>query len=154
MNDGMSSTYNEDFWEWDQATNVWTKKADYPGNSTDRSCWFFNRKQRIYRNRSGYGSTYYKDFWEWDQATNVWTKKADFAGMPRGSAVGFSIGNKGYIGTGSNLGTPLNDKRIFGNGTRQLMYGHRKPTLEECSDISCWFFNREQRIYRNWNVWF
>jgi hypothetical protein len=22
-----------DFWEWDQATNVWTKKADFPGNT-------------------------------------------------------------------------------------------------------------------------
>ena len=24
----------KEFWEWDQATDVWTKKADYPGNST------------------------------------------------------------------------------------------------------------------------
>ena len=42
-----------------------------------------------------------KDFWEWDQATDVWTRKADFGGIARRDAVGFSIGNKGYIGTGS-----------------------------------------------------
>jgi N-acetylneuraminic acid mutarotase len=39
---------------------------------------------------------------EWDQTTNSWTRKADFAGAARQAAVGFSIGNKGYIGTGLN----------------------------------------------------
>lgn len=31
-----------------------------------------------------------------------WTQRADFGGVPRYTALGFSIGNKGYIGTGSN----------------------------------------------------
>ncbi|MBK8414047.1 MAG: hypothetical protein IPL22_05735 [Bacteroidetes bacterium] len=31
---------------------------------------------------------------------NYWTQKADFGGTPRADATGFSIGNKGYIGTG------------------------------------------------------
>ena len=35
---------------------------------------------------------------------NVWTKKADFGGNARNQAVGFSIGNKGYIGTGIGIG--------------------------------------------------
>ena len=30
------------------------------------------------------------------------TKKADFGGGDRGGAVGFSIGSKGYIGTGKS----------------------------------------------------
>ena len=42
----------------------------------------------------------YKDFWEYDPATNTWTQKADFGGTTRSVAVGFSIGSKGYIGTG------------------------------------------------------
>jgi N-acetylneuraminic acid mutarotase len=42
-----------------------------------------------------------KDFWEYDPATNVWTQKADFASGERSFAVGFSIGTKGYIGTGN-----------------------------------------------------
>jgi N-acetylneuraminic acid mutarotase len=33
-------------------------------------------------------------------AQNSWTQKADFGGGPRTSAVGFSIGTGGYIGTG------------------------------------------------------
>ena len=41
-----------------------------------------------------------KDFWEYDPAANTWTQKADFGGTARDGAVGFSIGSKGYIGTG------------------------------------------------------
>ncbi len=37
-------------------------------------------------------------------ASNVWTQKADLGGMARSGAVGFSIGNRGYIGTGLGAG--------------------------------------------------
>jgi N-acetylneuraminic acid mutarotase len=33
--------------------------------------------------------------------SDTWTQKADFAGTAREGAVGFSIGNKGYVGTGA-----------------------------------------------------
>ncbi|MBX7139959.1 MAG: T9SS type A sorting domain-containing protein [Chitinophagales bacterium] len=39
----------------------------------------------------------------------TWTKKTDFAGMSRTGACGFSIGAKGYIGTGANAGNYLTD---------------------------------------------
>lgn len=41
-----------------------------------------------------------KDFWEYDPTTDVWTQKADFAGAARYNAASFSMGTKGYIGTG------------------------------------------------------
>ena len=47
-----------------------------------------------------YYSYYFNDFWEFDPATNTWTQKANFGGVARAYAVGFSIGTKGYIGTG------------------------------------------------------
>jgi N-acetylneuraminic acid mutarotase len=55
---------------------------------------------------TGYGyvknvNAYKKDFWEYNPATDSWTQKADFGGTARWCAVGFSIGTKGYIGTGS-----------------------------------------------------
>lgn len=34
-----------------------------------------------------------------------WTQKADFGGIERVDAIGFSIGTKGYIGTGRNSNT-------------------------------------------------
>jgi N-acetylneuraminic acid mutarotase len=42
------------------------------------------------------------------QSPNTWTQKANFGGAPRLVAVGFSIGNKGYIGTGG-IGGLAND---------------------------------------------
>ncbi|RZK18730.1 MAG: hypothetical protein EOO43_12295, partial [Flavobacterium sp.] len=49
---------------------------------------------------TGYDSNPLKDFWEYNPLNNSWTQKADVGGSERASAVGFSIGNKGYIGTG------------------------------------------------------
>jgi len=111
LSNGISGSFNQDFWEWDQATNVWTKKADFPGN--DR--WYavgFSIGNKGYIG-TGSGQAAYKDFWEWDQATDEWTQKADFSGTPRLAAVGFSIGNKGYIGTGINYGTASNFNKDF-----------------------------------------
>lgn len=97
---GMSFYYN-DFWEWDQATDVWTRKADYPGNSKIGEVGFsIGNKGYIGTGYDGISLT--NDFWEWDQATNIWNRKADFAGDGTSGAVGFSIENKGYIGTGYN----------------------------------------------------
>src|ERR1039457_5533181 len=38
------------------------------------------------------------------QSPNTWVQKANFGGAARLWAVGFSIGNKGYIGTGEDMG--------------------------------------------------
>ena len=45
---------------------------------------------------------YRTDMWEFDPVTNLWTQVADFAGIPRYTGVAFSIGSKGYIGTGKS----------------------------------------------------
>jgi len=57
---------------------------------------FFNDINLIYKN----------DFWEYDPATNVWVQKVNFGGDAREQAIGFSIGNKGYIGTGNRPNRP------------------------------------------------
>jgi len=163
-----------DFWEWDQFTNIWTRKADYPGNSTGyfvcfsigikgyvgtgndfstngftNEFWEYDPAINSWTRKAslptaparafavgfsigtkgyigigdkdpfaeGGPSGYYQDFWEWDQATNVWTRKADYPGFSRSSAVGFSIGNKGYIGTGYGDGTVQRDFWEWDQGT-------------------------------------
>ena len=85
------------------AQGTWTQKADF-GGGTRRLPFGFSiggkgyiGTGQVYANNN---STYFKDCWEYDPATNIWTQKADFGGSARWLAVGFSIGNKGYIGTG------------------------------------------------------
>lgn len=38
------------------------------------------------------------------QSPNTWIQKSDFGGIAVASSVGFSIGSKGYIGTGDGMG--------------------------------------------------
>ena len=98
-----------DFWEWDQTTNVWTQKATLSGTARGVAVGF-SMGNKGYIGTGMYGSTnYFQDFWEWDQASDVWTQKANFIGAARGDAVGFSIGTKGYIGTGADPGNYYND---------------------------------------------
>jgi len=41
--------------------------------------------------------------------TNTWTQKTDFGGGIRYRAVGFSIGSKGYVGTGNGISSYYKD---------------------------------------------
>ena len=110
-----SLSYYKDFWEWDQTTDVWTKKADFPGNARSFAVGFSIGNKGYIGTGLSYDTaeSYYQDLWEWDQATDAWTQKADLPGNGRASAVGFSVGNKGYIGTGYNNHTSFNSKKDF-----------------------------------------
>ena len=96
----MGLGYNEDgeflgkdFWEWDQATNVWTRKADFEGSAQGDAVGFsIGNKGYIGTGWNGDSNT--KDFWEYDQATNVWTKKADFGGTAEAELLVFQSEQK------------------------------------------------------------
>jgi N-acetylneuraminic acid mutarotase len=109
-------SYSNKFWEWDQETDTWTQRADFAGAARQGAVGFsIGNKGYIgtgmkHVQDENIAYVRYKDFWEWDQATNVWTKKADIGGTDRFGAVGFSIGNRGYIGAGFlGQATILND---------------------------------------------
>lgn len=53
---------------------------------------------------------YSKLFLEYDIITNTWKRKADFPGVARNRAVGFSVGDKGYIGLGVSF---VNDMTLY-----------------------------------------
>ena len=119
----MTDSNPNDFWEYDQATNVWTRKADFGGIGRSGAVGF-SVGIKVTSEQDGMTIPDLKDFWEYDQVTNVWTKKADFGGTARRGAVGFSIGTKGYIGTGYNL-------KDFWEYDQTTTDGPGKPTLKE-----------------------
>jgi N-acetylneuraminic acid mutarotase len=88
-----------------QAPNTWNQKANFGGTARYYAVGFsIGLKGYIGTgNDSTSALDLKKDFWEYDPATNTWTQKADFGGVARWYAVGFSIGSKGYIGTGQNM---------------------------------------------------
>lgn len=97
-----SCNYSRKFWQYDPSTDTWTQKADFGGVGRFWAVGF-TIGSKCYIGTGVYGDTsdiMAKDFWEYDTLTDNWTRKSDFGGCPRYGAVGFSIGSKGYIGTG------------------------------------------------------
>src|SRR5689334_11761766 len=93
------------------AQNTWTKKADFGGSARIVAVSFSvgNKGYIGTGSLSTNSGPFVNDFWEYDANTNAWAQKADFGGSTRNNAVGFNIGNKGYIGTGWNAGTGQNN---------------------------------------------
>jgi hypothetical protein len=101
----VSYSRTKDFWEYDPAANTWTQKADFGGTERYGAVGFsIGSKGYIGTGSIEWfgGASLVEDFWEYDQTANTWTEKAAFGGRHRDGAVGFSIGSKGYVGTGYN----------------------------------------------------
>ncbi len=95
-----------DFWEYDESTDTWSQKADFGGVARTFAVGFsIDSLGYIGTGLGGADTidgTVAKDFWAFSPSLNTWTKKADFDGLERYGSAGFSIGSKGYIGTGDN----------------------------------------------------
>jgi N-acetylneuraminic acid mutarotase len=112
---GTGSNFYEnlnDFWEYDPKEDSWTQKADFGGEKRRGAVGFsINNKGYIGTGTTGYDNTeIFNDFWEYNPKEDSWTQKADFGGEKRWGAVGFSINDKGYIGTGT---TDYDNTEIF-----------------------------------------
>lgn len=98
-----------DFLEFDPDLNTWTAKAAVVPRNVGVG---FSIGNKGYLGLGTDGSTNYNDFWEYDPSdtsngfdvnnnpNGKWNQKASFPGAPRYGSAAFSIGNKGYIGTG------------------------------------------------------
>lgn len=84
---------------------VWNQKAGYPGVGRHRASALSIGQKAYYglgHVSSGTAPDIgFQDWWEYDPATNSWTQKADYPHWSHG-ATGFTIGNKGYMGSGTS----------------------------------------------------
>jgi len=98
----LATGFGDEFWQYNFATNGWTKKADFPGSAIDPStvCLFTIGTRGYVAGGAAPWGEYFNTLWEYDQASNAWTKKASMF-FNIGYAAGFSIGNKGYIVNGA-----------------------------------------------------
>ena len=93
----------------------WNKGTAFPGSTRDGAVEFAIG-DKVY-----FGAGEGKDFWEYDTKADTWTRKADIPNVKsdREFGVGFCIGTKGYIGMGSDNGTPLADLWEFDPATNK-----------------------------------
>lgn len=94
----------DDFWQFDPSTNSWTQKANFPGKA--RICpatFVIGHYAYVVTGQINDSSPpgYTFECWRYDANNDTWTQKVNFPGTSRAYAVGFAIGSKGYVGTGS-----------------------------------------------------
>ncbi len=92
---GGGGTYN-DFYEYNPANDTWTQKANVIGSGLIYATGFsINNTGYALVGTSSYGSNLYG----YSPVSNTWVLMSNLT-QTRDQAVSFSIGNKGYIGTG------------------------------------------------------
>lgn len=111
------SSHYKDFWQYNPNGNSWSQKADFGGSPRYGSIGFaINDKGYIgLGNEGSAAGPFPTDIWEYNPMTDTWTQRQNFSGNGRYSAVGFSIGDNGYItcGVGIDGATYFNDLYLF-----------------------------------------
>lgn len=101
-----------DFWEYSPATNTWTSKASFPGNSgfgIYYATGFAVLGKGYFCCGKEAASNYSNDLWEYNPTTNTWLQKVDLPGPERYGAIAFVVGNYVYCGTGTDENILVND---------------------------------------------
>ena len=111
MGTGLSNkNYMKDFWEYDPATDVWTKKADVSGSKRRDAVAFVIDGKGYVATGTDNGQNI-DDFAYYDPSADTWTPLRDISdatdetfdddyNIVRDRAVAFAVGGKGYIATG------------------------------------------------------
>lgn len=96
-------------WEYKPTTDSWISRAVFPGLATAGSVAFSqNNKGYIATGYAGWLSEVVSEVWEFDPSSNVWTQLEDFPGTNRRFGNALQIGNRCYLGIGTN-GTNFSD---------------------------------------------
>ncbi len=94
---GMGNNTTEqlfDFWEYDQETDAWTQKADFPSGTSVTNYSIATSAWAIL----GLEGT--QETWAYDFDGNTWVQKADFPGVARYTGFCFPLQGKVYFGGG------------------------------------------------------
>jgi N-acetylneuraminic acid mutarotase len=102
---GAGSTGSTAFYKYDPSSDQWTKKANIPKRAFAVS-FSIGSKGYMALGQSdpaniGQASVT-NELWEYDSKTDQWTKKTNFPGNARDAAFVFVIGNKAYVGGGTD----------------------------------------------------
>ena len=92
-----------DFWEFlpDDAEGSWTLAGFFPGRAREFAA-SFNVDDEKGIVACGFNPDFLQmnDVWEYDKIQKTWNRRTALPGPPRYGAVGFSLGDFGYVGTG------------------------------------------------------
>ncbi len=100
----FEATY--DWWKYNPVDSSWTQVTGLPRNAERRHAVTFTIAGRGYiclgDSTSASGtSAFLNDLWMYDAFADTWTQEANYGGIGAALSVGYSIGVKGYVGTGA-----------------------------------------------------
>ena len=96
------TSINEDFWEYDTTSKVWTQVADFGGGTRSGASGLATCNKGYV----GLGcsdenqSVYTDDFWQYNPANNTWTQLINYGGPSRAFAPAFVLGKSRFVGLG------------------------------------------------------
>ena len=102
---GPTGTTLKDFWRYDPTTNTWSAIADFPGaggNGVYFATGFATGgKGYLCGGKTG-PNLYSNQLWEYKPSNNQWIQRANFPGGVRYQMLSFVVGNKAYVGMGTD----------------------------------------------------
>ncbi|HET7153166.1 MAG TPA: kelch repeat-containing protein, partial [Candidatus Kapabacteria bacterium] len=103
---GGAGQCRADFWQYDPATNAWTRKADFAGGARD-GVISFAIGDTGYAGGGIFGQTIpaQQDFWKYDASKDQWIQIGNLPMGPNWFAATFVINNKAYVATGAPDGS-------------------------------------------------
>ncbi len=115
---GETSGPLKDFYQYDPATNAWTKIADFPGDARHSAVAFtLGNAAYVGLGRIDATDETFSDFYKYDPAANKWTEIQTSFSNKKGDAYAFVINNVAYVGGGYSNGVPTDDFYSFDGTT-------------------------------------
>jgi N-acetylneuraminic acid mutarotase len=93
-----------DFWAYDPTVNAWSQIASIPENNGQGIyfCTAFSIDSHGYVCCGKKGpDNYSNNLWQYKPSVDAWVQRSDFPGV-RYAQASFVVGNKGYVGTGTD----------------------------------------------------
>ena len=141
---GYTKIYDQ-LWEYDPQTDSWLAKSAFPGLAQLSSVAFVQNNMGYLI--CGYGSTYSdlsNEVWEYDPIADNWTQLPDFPGSSRRYSSGVSVGERCFMGTGTN-GTNFNDFWEFEKfADIQQLSGSVQLNVYPNPAVDCIFFTSKE----------
>ncbi len=125
---------------------TWTKIGDFPGGDRTGAVTFKIENNVYVCCGRDDGGVYYNDLWMARQTTGdnlTWVQREDLPGEARVEAVGFALGEMGYVGTGMNeSGEALSDfwryNPFTNNWDQRANFGEVDMDTNPNDDIHDW----------------
>ncbi len=153
-----------DFWSYNPQENIWTKRANFPGQGRNGTFTFSHDGIGYLGGGQSYGGNLVEDMYAYSPQSDSWKKKKKYPGAGVGNAAFFKIEDDAYVqgaqelwqynfslntwsqkadlpkseGLGTHIGFSIQDKGYVGLGFDPKFYQYNKEFWEYDPSTDTW----------------